>query len=237
MLAMALTLALAVAAGEPGSGGGAAGPGAEPPDAVDAGAPAPAEEGAAPAAADPRAGLRGWRQDLALGLHSTTFWSYTDHHYTFHSMALGYLVSWGQRGLFIHATGLLPLQGHEDGRAANIHEFYSTHYGGDLLTGYQWRWQVSSSLQAEAGGGPHATFLVMKGVSGYRDFSASPLGLGAAALLRWRTGHTLSRWPMTVGLYGSAAVDLWDPIHGQDLRHGFTFSAGMTVGLLPGGGR
>ncbi len=206
-----------------------------------AAAPEPEPEGAAPEAPPAPAGagaeLRGWRQDLAVGVESMTFWSHAGHHYTFHSLGLGYLASWGRRGFFVHATALLPLQGREDGRIANIHEFYGMHYGGDLLTGYHGRWRMSPSLEAEAGGGPHAAFLVMKGITGYRDFSASPFGLGASGQLRWRTGHTLSRWPLSVGLFGSAAVDFWDPIHGNDLRHGFTFRAGVSVGLAPGGDR
>jgi hypothetical protein len=243
MVASALTLLLALAAsGEPAPAGpvaqGAAAPmtGAEGPAA-----PTSEPEGTAPSSPSSPAGaevdLRGWRQDLALGLHTTTFWSNTDHHYTFHSLSLGYLASWGRRGLFVHATGLLPLQGREDGHVFAVSSFYSAHYGGDLLTGYQWRWRARRTVEAEAGAGPHATFLVLKGVTGYRDFSASPLGLGGEAMLRWRTGHKLSRWPLTVGVYGSAAVDFYDPFHGNDLRHGFTFRAGVSLGLEPGGPR
>jgi len=246
MVVLAVTLALAMAAsGEP-----------VPADPAQAGTPTPAAgaesagvPGSEPAAAEPRQpaeaeppaspgpDLRGWRQDLALGLHSTTFWSHSDHQYTFHSLGLGYLASWGRRGLFVHATGLLPLQGREDGQAHAITRFYSAHYGGDLLTGWQWRWRAHRTLEAQAGGGPHATFVVLKGVSGYHDFSASPLGLGGEASLRWRTGRALSRWPLTVALYGSAALDLYDPIHGNDLRHGFTFRAGVAMGIAPGGPR
>ena len=246
MVALAVALSLAMApSGEPGP----AGPGADVPPAAaeSAGRPAPEPESAAPespaasespaAPAAPGTDLRGWRQDLALGMDSFTFWSHSDHQYTFHSLGLGYLASWGRRGLFVHATGLLPLQGREDGRAHAITRFYSAHYGGDLLTGWQWRWRAHRTLEAQAGGGPHATFVVLKGVSGYHDFSASPLGLGGEASLRWRTGRALSRWPLTVALYGSAALDLYDPIHGNDLRHGFTFRAGVAMGIAPGGPR
>ncbi len=211
-LALALALALAVPA-EP------AAPGPE-------GAPPPAETGP---------GLGGWRQDLALGLHSTTFWSHSDHQYTFHSLGLGYLVSWGRRGAFVHATALLPMQGREDGRVSGLGEFYGPRWGGDLLTGFQLRWRAPHDLEAQAGGGPHATFIVLKGITGYRDFSASPLGLGAEASLRWRTGRTVSRWPLTIAVFGSAAVDFLDPFHGHDLRHGFTFRAGVALGLAPRG--
>lgn len=218
VVALALSVAM-VASGEPAA---TALPAAEP-----EGGPAPVE------ALD----LRGFRQDLALGLHSTTFWSHTDHHYTLHALGLGYLASWGRRGFFVHTTGLLPLQASEDGRGHAVASSYGARYGGDLLAGLHWRWRTLRALEAETGAGPHATVLVLRGKAGYRDFSASPLGLGAAASLRWRTGRTLSPWPVTVALHGSVALDLYDPIHGNDLRHGFTLRAGVSVGLLPGGRR
>jgi hypothetical protein len=237
MVALAVALSLAMAASaEPGP----AGPGADvpPPAAESAVTPAPEPDSAAPESpAAPGMDLRGWRQDLALGMDSITFWSHSDHQYTFHSLGLGYLVSWGRRGLFVHATGMLPLQGREDGHVYAIDRFYSAHYGGDLLTGFQWRWRAFRTLEAQAGAGPHATFVVLKGVSGYHDFSASPLGLGAEAMLRWPTRHALSRWPVTVALYGSAAVDFYDPLHGNDLRHGFAFRVGVALGIGPRGAR
>ncbi len=216
MLPLALALSLALAAsGDPAAAGPA---GVTPP-------------------ADARQELRGWRQDLGLGLHSTTFWSHSHHRYTFHSLGLGYHASWGRRGLFVHASGLLPVQGREDGRTSGLGEFYGPRWGGDLLTGFQFRWRAPRELEAEAGLGPHATFLVLKGITGYRDFSASPLGLGAEATLRWRTARVFSHWPVTVALYGSAALDFYDPLHGNDLRHGFTFRAGAAVGIVPRGRR
>ena len=242
VVALALSLAMATS-GEPAA--------TELPAAEQGSVAAPASEdqaepSRAPGAESPSSAgpepvealdLRGPRHDLVLGPHSTTFWSHTDHHYTFRSVGLGYLASWGRRGLFVHATGLLPLQGREDGRVHAVASTYGARYGGDLLTGFQWRWRALRSLETEAGAGPHATVLVLRGKTGYRDFSASPLGLGTAASLRWRTGRALSRWPVTVAVHGSAALDFYDPIHGDDLRHGFTFRLGVSVGLAPGGRR
>ena len=180
----------------------------------------------------------GWRQDLGLGLHSTTFWSNQGTQYTFHSLSLGYLNSWGRHGVFVHATGLLPLQGREDGHVYALHEYYGVRYGADLLTGYEWRWRAFENVEAETGGGFHFFFVNLKGLTGYRDFTASPFGLGGDGILRWRNrGRTLWGWPFTLGLYGSAALDLYDPVHGNDLRHGFTFRAGFLVGLDPGGNK
>jgi hypothetical protein len=215
MLPLALAVSLAVASGEPAGSGPA---GVTPP-------------------ADSVPELRGWRQDVGLGLHSTTFWSHSDHQYTFHSLGLGYLASWGRRGVFVHATALLPLQGREDGRASGLGQYYGPRWGGDLLTGFQLRWLAWHGLEAQAGAGPHATFVVLKGITGYRDFSASPLGLGGEASLRWRTGRAIARWPLTAAVFGSAAVDFYDPFHGNDLRHGFTFRVGLALGLAPGGPR
>lgn len=220
-LALTLTLALA-AAGDPVAS-------TEP-------VPAGGDATVQPSADAGSIGLRGWREGLAPGLHSTTFWSQSHHQYTFHSFSVGVLASWGQRGPFVHASWLLPLQGREDGNVYAIGRYYRMHYGGDFLAGWQWRWQ-QGPLEAEAGGGPHATFLALKGVEGYRDFSASPLGLGGQGTLRWRTGRGLGRWPVTLAVYGSAAMDFYDPFHGNDLRHGFTFRAGLLVGLEPRGRR
>jgi hypothetical protein len=204
-------------------------PAASQPEPIEA----PAEVSPVPPAGT-RFSLGGWRQDLGFGPHSMTFWSKEGSQYTFHSLSLGYLNSWGKRGLFVHASGLFPLQGREDGHVYALAPYYRLRYGGDILTGYQWRWLAWSSVEAEAGAGVHSLFLALKGVPGYRDFSASPFGLGGEAVLRWRHGRGPGAWPLTFGLYGSAAVDLYDPIHGNDLRDGFTFRAGVILGLDPG---
>jgi hypothetical protein len=201
--------------------------------APDAAAPAAASAGADPdrEAEEPRPDHRGWRHALGLGPHSTTFFSEEGSQYTFHSGSLGYLGSLGARGVFLHAFALVPLQARQDGHVYSTANYYRRRAGGDLLLGWQWRWSVRSDLEAEAGPGLHGTLIYLPGEVGYRDFSALPLGLGAGAVLRWGTGvERLSR-SVTVGAYASAAFDFYDPLRADDLAHGFTFRAGLIVGL------
>ena len=125
----------------------------------------------------------------------------------------------------------MPLQARQDGEAYATANYYRRRSGGDLLIGPEWRWSVRGDLEAEAGPGLHGTFIYLPGKSGYRDFSAVPLGVGAGAVLRWPTrAERLSR-VVTVGTYASVAYDLYDPMHADDLTHGFTLRLGVIVGL------
>ena len=199
----------------------------------DAAAPDAASVAAAPAlaVAEPRPDHRGWRHALGLGPHSTTFFSKEGSQYTFHSASFGYLGSLGARGPFLHAFALVPLQARQDGHVYSTANYYRRREGGDLLLGWQWRWSVRSDLEAEAGPGLHGTLIYLPGKAGYRDFSALPLGLGAGAVLRWETRAQRFSRTVTVGTYASAAYDFSDPLHAYDLSHGFTFRAGLVVGL------
>ena len=172
-----------------------------------------------------------------IGLHSTTFFSKEGNQYTFHSLGLGLRSSWGRRGLFVDATALLPVQGRENGHVYSIGSLYGRHYGGDFLLGYQVRWRATSTIEAEAGGGAHLLFLTLQGDPGYRDFSAAPLGVGGTGSLRWRTRRRVGEWPFTVAVVGGAALDVRDPMHGNDLRYGLAFQLGIVAGLLPAGAR
>ena len=204
--------------------------------AVEAVAPsaARADGDRAPEAEEPARAPGGWRHALGLGAHSTTFFSEEGSQYTFHSGSVGYLASLGARGAFLHLFLLVPLQARQDGRVYATGDYYRRRAGGDLLLGWQWRWPVRSDLEAEVGPGLHGTFIYLPAKPGYRDFSALPLGLGAGGILRWGTGaHRFSR-AVTVGTYASAAFDFYDPLRADDLAHGFTFRAGVLVGL---GGR
>ena len=204
--------------------------------ALDAAEPAAASGGAPrdPVAEAPGPDRGGSRHSLALGPHSTTFFSKEGSQYTFHSASLGYLGSIGARGLFLNAFALLPLQARQDGDAYATARYYRRRAGGDLLVGWHWRWSVRGEVEAEAGPGLHATLIYLPGKLGYRDFSALPLGLGAGGALSWRTGAQRFSRPVTVGLYASAAYDFRDPMHADNLSHGFTFRTGVTLGL---GGR
>jgi hypothetical protein len=179
---------------------------------------------------DPFASRSGPRHVLALGWHGTSFFSTRGSHYVFHSAALGYLGSFGTRGPFVHATALLPLQARQDGRVYATGDFYGPRTGGDLLVGWQWRWRVQGA-ELEAGPGLHATLLWLPGKTGYRDFSALPMGVGAMTTVRWRgRARVLSR-AMTIGAHGSVAYDFHDPLRADDLSHGVTSRAGVLVGV------
>jgi hypothetical protein len=186
-----------------------------------------------PEAEDPLEGHRGSRHMLGLGPHSTTFFSEEGSQYTFHSGSLGYLGSFGRRGVFVHAFALLPLQARQDGHVYATGDYYRRRAGADLLLGWQWRWSVRGDLEAEAGPGLHGTMIYLPAKRGYRDFSALPLGIGAGAVLRWGTGARRFSRPVTVGTYASAALDFHDPLRAGDLAHGFTLRAGLVVGLGP----
>jgi len=204
---------------------------------AEAGAPPGAGPAADPDAAGqgPRVDHGGWHHAVGLGPHSTTFFSKEGSQYTFHSGSLGYLGSRGARaGPFVHVFALMPLQARQDGHVYSTANYYRRRSGVDLLAGPQWRWSVRGDVEAEAGPGLHGTLIYLPGKSGYRDFSALPLGLGAGAVLRWPTGGQRFSRPVTVGAYASAAYDFYDPMRADDLAHGFTFRAGVIVGL---GGR
>jgi hypothetical protein len=210
---------------------------AAPPAREDA---APAEASAAPeeAGAAPelpresrrRARLDGRRQELGLGWHGMTFRSEAGSRYVFHSLAIGYLGSYGSRGVFLHALGLLPIQARQDGHVYRTGNYYRRRSGGDLLVGWQWRWTFRRA-EAEAGPGLHATLLWLPGKPGYRDFSAFPVGVGGSAVVRWRAGARAFSRRVILGAFGSAALDLYDPLRANDLERGLTFQAGLTAGV------
>jgi len=192
--------------------------------------PAPAVVPAPPPSAPPRSD--GWRQGFGVGWHGTTFWNRESSHYTFHSLALGYIASRGARnGLLLHVSALVPLQAREDGRVYATHEVYGTRFGTDLLIGRQWRWRPAPRVEWEAGPGVHGTLLWLPGRPGYRDFSALLLGLGGETIVRWKPGARMRGMPMSLGSFASAAVDFYDPLRSNDLRGGLTFRAGMFAGF------
>ena len=234
-----VVLALVAGAVQPAEPGTAPA-GAPPPAAVTApGAPQPAE--AMSTGGETQAELeferprgqdhRGWRHAIGLGLHSMTFYSKENSQYTFHSASLGYMGSYGSRGPFLHAFGLLTLQARQDGHVYATSDYYRRREGGDFLLGWQWRFQARRGVEAEAGPGLHGTLIYLPGKPGYRDFSAFPVGLGATGTLWWGTSHERLSRIVTLGAYASVAYDFRDPMHANDLAHGYTFRAGLSVGL------
>ncbi|HEX9050242.1 MAG TPA: hypothetical protein VF841_06875 [Anaeromyxobacter sp.] len=172
----------------------------------------------------------GWRHAIGLGPHSTTFFSKEGSQYTFHSGSVGYLVSRGARGAFAQLFLLWPLQARQDGHIYATANYYRRRSGGDLLFGPEWRWTYRGA-EAEAGPGVHGTLIYLPGKAGYRDFSALPLGAGIEGSLRWETRASRLSRAVTVGTYASAAYDFYDPMRAEDLAHGFTFRAGVILGL------
>jgi hypothetical protein len=241
--ALFLALAAALPSGSPPD----VGHGADPRPVPEAPAPAEgdAEPGRDPTAVPPAVtdtpapapflrqgplGHTGWRHGVALGAHSTTFFSKEGSQYTFHSGSLGYLGSLGARGAFLHLFWLWPLQARQDGHVYATANYYRRRSGGDLLLGPEWRWTYRGA-EAEAGPGVHGTLIYLPGRAGYRDFTALPLGGGVGGSLRWETRASRLSRAVTVGTYASAAYDFWDPMHAGDLAHGFTFRAGVIMGL------
>ena len=177
---------------------------------------------------------RGTRQEIGFALHTTTFWSREASHYTFYSLGLAYLRSSGSWGPFVHAAGFLPLQARQDGRVFAASGVYGRRIGGDLLVGWQKRWHPSSATEAELGPGVHVSMLWMPGATGYRDFSAMPLGLGLEGALRWHTGLHVGRSTLRMGQFLNASLDFYDPLRSNDLRNGFTVLVGVMFGLDDG---
>jgi hypothetical protein len=176
----------------------------------------------------------GWRHAIGLGAQGNTFFSREQVQYTFYSGSIGYLGSIGVTGGFLHAFLLVPLQARQDGAVYATGAYYRQRLGADLLLGAEHRWAIHRSLELEAGPGIHGTFIYLPGKEGYRDFSAFPLGLGAGAVLRWATRGELLRRTVTVDVYASIAYDFADPLHANDLAHGFAFRVGVGVGLGAG---
>lgn len=196
--------------------------------------PAPDGEVARGAEASPR-GHGGPRHALALGWHVLTLFSEEGSQYTFHSASVGWHGSWRARGPFVQLHAMLPLQARQDGRVYATGDYYHGRLGGSLLAGWQWRWTAFHRVEAEAGPGLHASAVWLPGRPGYRDFSALPVGVGAAGGLRWRPGARVLSRPLVLGAFGAAAYDLHDLLRPYDLRRGFAFQLGMTasVGARP----
>jgi hypothetical protein len=194
-------------------------------------APAPPP---APVAPPPRPSLGGWRHAFAVGGQVNWLVSNEDSRYQFRSASFGYHGSVGARGAFLDLAYLVPLQARQDGATYTTGDYYRTRAGLDLLVGFNWRWALPRDLEAEAGPGLHATVIYLPGKDNYRDFTASPLGLGASGTFSWRTGKRWLSRAVTLGGSLAAAWDFTDPAHAGDLAHGWTIRFALTVGL---GGR
>jgi hypothetical protein len=196
-----------------------------------AAAPAPEPSGAPPAEEAHAERLDGWRHAIGIGVHSAQLSSKEGSQYTFHSGSIGYLGSVGVTGPFLQAFFLVPLQARQDGEVYSTATYYRQRRGADLLLGAEHRWALGPGLELEAGPGLHGTFIYLPGKEGYRDFSAFPLGLGASGVLRWATRAERLRRTVTIDGYASVAYDFRDPLHADDLAHGFAVRVGVSMGL------
>jgi hypothetical protein len=175
-------------------------------------------------------GHTGWRHEIDLGAHTTSFSSKEGSRYQFHSATLGYAGSYGLTGPFLRIALLVPLQASQDGSAYATANYYRHREGGDLLLGIQHRWTVRS-MELEAGPGLHAMLIYLPGRAGYRDFTAFPIGLGVGASLRWRTSKERLSRVVTLGTTASIGYDFRDPAHSEDLSRGLSFRIAFAVGL------
>jgi hypothetical protein len=192
----------------------------------------PPEPSAVPPAEEAPAGrLDGWRHAIGLGAHSIQFSSKEGSQFTFHSGTIGYLGSVGVTGPFLQAFFLWPLQARQDGAVYSTGSYYRERRGADLLLGAEHRWAIRPGLELEAGPGLHGTFIYLPGKEGYRDFSAFPLGVGASGVLRWATRAERLRRTVTIDGFASVAYDFRDPLHAEDLAHGYAIRVGVAVGL------
>lgn len=187
-----------------------------------------------PAVAAEHVTTGGARHAITAGWHAMTFFSDEGSQYTFHSASLGYQGSWGNNRPFVSAAWLLPLQARQDGVVYPTSTYYSRRLGGDLLLGWQWRFRPWDGAEGEAGPGFHANLVWLPPKTGYREFVAFPMGLGAQGVVRWKTRQTAFSRTVVLGSYCAVSYDFHDPLHAYDLSHGFSFRLGLAASL---GGR
>lgn len=135
---------------------------------------------------------------------------------------------WGFQTTF---TAFFPVSAYSNGSHVDISSTYSSAWGIDVVFAAVRRLCFRAGIQLDLGLGPHFNGLVMKGErfghSGFSDFNSFTLGIGVNAVLRWRVGSG----PLSVGAFGSGAVDFIDLLHGGDLSVGFGMATGALVGV------
>jgi len=136
---------------------------------------------------------------------------------------------WGFQGTF---TAYFPLAAYQNGTHVTVSDVYTSAWGIDAVFAVLRRVCFPPALQLDLGFGPHLDGVAMKGKrtssnNGYSDFNSFTMGLGVSAVLRWRLGSG----PVTVGAFGTGAVDFLDLLHGGDLSVGFGVSGGAVVGV------
>jgi hypothetical protein len=136
--------------------------------------------------------------------------------------------AWGFQTDF---TVFFPVSAYQNQTHVDISSTYSSAWGIDVVFAAMRRLCFRAGIQLDLGLGPHFNGVVMKGQrighSGFSDFSSFTMGVGMNAVLRWRVGSG----PVSIGAFGSAAVDFLDLLHGGDLSLGFGVTTGALVGV------
>jgi hypothetical protein len=136
--------------------------------------------------------------------------------------------AWGFQTTF---TIFFPVSAYQNNMHFDISSTYNSAWGVDVVFAAERRLCFRSGIQLDLGVGPHFNGVVMKGQrignSGFSDFNSFTLGVGMNAVLRWRVGSG----PVSVGAFGSGAVDFVDLLHGGDLTVGFAVTTGALVGV------
>lgn len=136
--------------------------------------------------------------------------------------------AWGFQTTF---TAFFPVSAYQNQTHVDISGTYGSAWGIDVIFAAARRLCFRSGIQLDLGLGPHFNGVVMKGLrighSGFSDFNSFTLGVGMNAVLRWRVGSG----PVSVGAFGSGAVDFLDLLHGGDLSTGFGVTTGALVGV------
>jgi hypothetical protein len=136
--------------------------------------------------------------------------------------------AWGFQTTF---TAFFPVSAYQNGAHFDISSVYSSAWGIDVIFAAERRLCFPAGIQLDVGLGPHFNGVVMKGErighSGFSDFSSFTAGVGLNAVLRWRVGSG----PVSVGAFGSGAVDFLDLLHGGDLSVGWGITTGALVGV------
>jgi hypothetical protein len=136
--------------------------------------------------------------------------------------------AWGFQTDF---TVFFPVSAYQNQTHVDISNTYSSAWGIDVIFAAMRRLCFRAGIQLDLGLGPHFNGVVMKGLrvghSGFSDFNSFTLGVGMNAVLRWRVGSG----PISVGAFGSGAVDFLDLLHGGDLSVGFGVTTGALVGV------
>jgi hypothetical protein len=171
-------------------------------------------------------------QGLGFSYDFTSVTSKAPSSYAFHSPAFTWTMSSAEPTGWSSMTSLLiPVQGRQDGVVLATSRFYRRSWGLDALVGRGFRSALSPRLDLEGGLGVHVNLLFLTAIDGYRDFSSLTAGLGASALLRYRTEQQFFGRPLFASAFTNLSGDFLDLLHGGDLRWGVNVAFGLQLAV------